>query len=124
MVQRPDDSRVAGSRRVVAAQIERGSRAPLRRSGPSVHDSEAWSVQHGPHARFLPVRSPPRTVAGPCSNLERVIRLPAPPNCATRKRPAFRCVALSVPAAAEARSKGALRRLQTGRGRARVDRER
>ena len=42
---------------------------------------------------------------GRCSNPIPVIRLPANPNCDTRKRQAFRCVALSIPAA-EAREGG------------------
>ena len=75
---------------------------PMSRPGPSAHDSEAWSVQHGHHARVLPARSRDR-----CSNPIPVIRLPARPNRATRKRPAFPYPPLK-------RAKGALRWLQTG----------
>ena len=55
MVQRPDDSLVAGSRRVVPAHIDQGSRGLRPMTG--VH-SEAWSVQHGPPARPARSRGP------------------------------------------------------------------
>ena len=60
MVSLPDDSPVAGPRRVVLAHLVPGPRAPPRhgRSGPSPLDSEAWSVQlDSPRRSPPPVRS-------------------------------------------------------------------